>query len=244
MRNILLFLSVISSTAFCQFPNGDDIVMKIDKNYRSNSKIIVSKMIIHGRRGSRTIESKTWIEGTDKSFTEYLSPPREKGIKMLKLGDELWTYMPSTDRTIRISGHMLRQSAMGSDLSYEDMMEDPELHRLYEAEVIAEDTLLGRPCWVLELRAKQDNIAYYRLKVWVDKERNNLLKEARYARSDKILKTTDIKDVFQVQNRWMGKRIVYKDVMKKGKGTEFVVESIEFDSPIPEHVFSKAALRK
>jgi len=46
---------------------------------------------------------------------------------MLKLGDELWTYTPETDRIIKISGQMLRQSVMGSDLSYEDMMEDRKL---------------------------------------------------------------------------------------------------------------------
>ena len=51
-----------------------------------------------------------------QSYTEFLSPPREAGTKMLKLQDELWTYTPATDRVIRISGHMLRQSVMGSDL--------------------------------------------------------------------------------------------------------------------------------
>ena len=92
--------------------------------------------------------------GSQQTFTEFLSPPRDRGTKMLKLQDQLWTYAPSTDRTILISGHMLRQSVMGSDLSYEDLLEDPALAAVYEAKVAGEDTVAGRPCWVLHLNAK------------------------------------------------------------------------------------------
>ena len=89
-----------------------------------------------GGAPARTIESKNWVIGIDLAFTEYLSPPREKGTKMLKLGDKLWTYSPQTDRVIQISGHMLRQSVMGSDMSYNDMMEDrPLIEELYECHI-------------------------------------------------------------------------------------------------------------
>lgn len=75
---------------------------------------------------------------------------------MLKLEDKLWMYSPSTDRTIQISGHMLRQSVMGSDLSYEDMMEDPKLTNHYHAQVTDEQAVDGRECWILQLTASQD----------------------------------------------------------------------------------------
>ena len=64
----------------------DEILDKIDFNMYSNTQIITSKMIVHGRRGSRTIVSKSWIQGSDRAFTEYLSPPRDAGTKMLKDG--------------------------------------------------------------------------------------------------------------------------------------------------------------
>ncbi len=77
---------------------------------------------------------------------------------MLKLGDQLWTYSPQTDRTILISGHMLRQSVMGSDLSYEDMMEDPFLQNTYNAEIVGSDTISNRSVWILELKAKKEDV--------------------------------------------------------------------------------------
>jgi len=162
---------------------------------------------------------------------------------MLKLEDQLWTYTPASDRTILISGHMLRQSVMGSDLSYEDMMEDPRLAALYTATVGGEEDCEGRPCWVLDLASRGEEIAYFKRRIWVDKERYVVLREERFAKSGKLLKTTEVRDVERQGGRFVPTRVVFKDALKEGRGTEFVLESIEFDAAIPDHVFTKASLR-
>jgi outer membrane lipoprotein-sorting protein len=224
-------------------PSGEEILRRVDANIGSDNKIATAEMIINGKRGSRSIKSKSWIYGDEKSYTEYLAPAREAGTKMLKLEDQLWTYIPSTDRTIKISGHMLRQSVMGSDLSYEDMMEDPELLNLYNADVIDEDIYLERPCWILELTAKVDDISYASRKIWVDKERYVSLKEERFARSGKLLKVFEVREVRRIQNRWIPSHMVFKDALKSGDGTEYKIETIEFNAVIPEYIFTKASLR-
>ncbi|MBN1154800.1 outer membrane lipoprotein-sorting protein [candidate division KSB1 bacterium] len=245
MKRIFFIMYMLKcSLLFAQQPDANGLLKQIDDNMTSTNKVIVSRMVIHDRRGSRTIESKSYIEGVDKSFTEYLSPPREKGTKMLKLEDQLWTYSPGTDRIIRISGHMLRQSVMGSDMSYEDMMEDPELHHLYDAEIVGEENIDGRDCWILELKAKKQDVAYHSRKVWVDKERDLIMKENRYGRSGKLLKSTQIYDVVRQDDRWVPIKIVVKDELKHGQGTEFIVQEIRFDVDIPVHMFSKASLRR
>ena len=114
MRNsILPLLGLVLSILHAQYPPAEEILKKIDANLVSKNRIATTTMIIHGRRGSRSVSAKSWIQGVEKSFTEYLAPPREKGTKMLKIGDQLWMYSPATDRIIRIAGHMLRQSLMG-----------------------------------------------------------------------------------------------------------------------------------
>jgi outer membrane lipoprotein-sorting protein len=238
--SLLLTLSILNS----QNPSGEEIVKKVDENRLSENKVIISRMTIHGRRGSRTVEAKSWQRKTDETFTEYLAPPREKGTKMLKLGNQLWMYSPSADRTIMISGHMLRQSVMGSDLSYEDMMEDPLLQNLYIAQVGGEEECNGRSCWILALTAKKEDIAYHARKIWVDKERYTIMREYRYAKSGKLLKTAEIREVMKVEGRWIAKSVLFKDVLKEGDGTEFFLDSIEFNTDIPEYIFSKSALRK
>ena len=242
--NLLFILILLSVLAAAQVPpTGEEILRRVDANIGSDNKISTAEMIIHTKRGSRSMKSKSWMMGEEKSFTEYLAPARDAGTKMLKLEDQLWMFIPSTDRIIKISGHMMRQSVMGSDLSYEDMMEDPELLNLYDANVIGEENFLDRPCWILELTAKVEDIAYHARKIWVDKERYVSLREDRFARSGKLLKTFEASDVKRIQNRWMPTHMIFKDVLKGGEGTEFILESIEFNAVIPEHVFTKASLR-
>jgi outer membrane lipoprotein-sorting protein len=240
-----LAVAAVAAQAQTQPPSAESILKKIDENQASGSRITVYEMTIHGRRGSRTMRAKSWVQGVDRAFTEYLDPPRDAGTKMLKLRDQLWTYSPSTDRTIQIAGHMLRQSVMGSDMSYEDLMEDPKLQNLYVAITTGEESLLGRACWVLELKAKPGaEPSYHSRKVWVDKERFLPLREERYATSGKLLKTTEIKSVRQFQQRWVAERAVFNDALKNDGGTEFAITAVEFDAKIPEHVFSQASLRK
>ena len=244
IRSLSLLFTLLAFSLSLQPPSGDDILKKVDQNMFSENKISVSRMVIHGRRDTRTVESKSWQRGTSESYTEFLAPAREKGTKMLKLKDMLWDYSPSTDRTIMISGSLLRQSVMGSDLSYEDMMEDPHLPNLYLATVVSEDTLSGRECWILDLTAKKEDIAYNHRRVWVDKDRYVMLRENLYAESGKLLKTVDVREVMRVQGRWLAKSVLYKDVLKDGEGTEFLVDSIVLDADIPDYLFSKAALKR
>src|SRR5512133_3906831 len=89
------------------------------------------------------------------------APASDKGTKMLKPAGQLWISSPSADRTIQISGHLLRQSVMGSDLSYEDMMDDRKLTDVYDSKIIGKDTLQGRNVLLLELNAKVTDVAYF-----------------------------------------------------------------------------------
>ena len=240
---ILISLSLVNGQA--NDMTIDDIIAKIDKNLNAKNRVLTSKMIVHGRRSSRTIESKNWVIGIDKSFTEYLSPAREAGTKMLKLKDKLWTYSPQTDRVIQISGHMLRQSVMGSDMSYNDMMEDRPLQEIYESTILSSEEINERDHWIIVMEAKVKGLPYPKRKAWVDKEYLLPTREELYAKSGKLLKTSTMSNVRKVQGRWFPSKFRYKDELKRGsKGTEWVINDIAFDVKIPDSRFSKALLRK
>lgn len=224
--------------------NAGEILNKVDQNMSSENKVFESTMTIHGKRNSRTISSKSYTVGDTKSFTEYLSPAREQGTKMLKLEKQLWIYSPSTDRIIQISGHLLRQSIMGSDLSYEDMMDDRKLTDIYNAEVTGKEEIDGRQTWTLELTAKVEDIAYIKRKIWIDTERFVPVKEELYAKSGQLLKQLTFSNVIKVEGRWFPALVVYKDMLKQGEGTEFKMINIKFDQEIPAYMLTKAALKQ
>ncbi|MBU2513092.1 outer membrane lipoprotein-sorting protein [bacterium] len=246
MKNLFFLLTMV----IILFPppatalDAIEVLQRVDENQYVERQIISSSMTIHSLRGARTIEYKSWTLGTEKAFTETLAPARDKGTKMLKLDDNLWTYYPRADRTIKIAGHMLRQSMMGSDLSYEDMMDKGKMQDNYNAKIEAEEVFLERPVWVLLLNAKTPDIAYQQRKLWVDKQRFIILKAELFAASGKLLKRSETREVFKTSRGWYPRNILFKDVLKEGKGTEYVIHDVDFDTPIPDSQFSKSALRR
>lgn len=241
---LLISFLFLGHSAMVTAQTAESILARIDANMSAKNQIVESTIIIHGQRNSRTMVARSYTVGSKNSFTEYLSPAREKGIKMLKLDDKLWTYYPDNDRTIQISGHMLRQSVMGSDLSYEDMMEDQKLADLYTAVLGEPQTIDGRKVYMLELTAKSQNVAYYSRKIWVDMDRYVPLQEELYGKSGKLLKRSWLSDIKLLEGRWYPMKVRYKDMLQSGKGTEMIINSVKFNQSIPEYIFTKGALKK
>ena len=222
-----------------------EIIKKIDFNLNSKNRFMKSKMIIHGRRASRTIVSKSWVVGVNKAFTEYIYPAREAGSKMLKIDDRLYLYSPQTDRIIQISGHMLRQPVMGSDMSYNDILEDKPLNDIYKATLEGEELINERKCYIVYLEAIIEGLAYPKRRAWVDVEYFLPIKEELYAKSGKLLKSSSMDGIRKIQDRWFPTVFIFKDELKKGsQGTEWIIDEISFNVDIPNSRFLKSNLRK
>ncbi len=246
MRTLKLVILILFSVACVNaqnYPSGNVVLKKITENMSAKTRIIHSRMEIGSVRGTRVMETKTWSEGEKKAYIEILAPEKEKGTKMLKLDNKLWIFSPKTKRSVEISGQMLRQSMLGSDMSYEDMMNDSPLAQKYKAEVVGEENIDGRKCWIVTLTALKENVNYHTQKMWVDQERNVPLRIDLFAKSGKLLKRTIMTDVERIQGRWFPKTIIYKDMLKEGKDTKMTILSIRFDETIPPAVFDKANLK-
>ncbi|MFA8342347.1 MAG: outer membrane lipoprotein-sorting protein [Rhodothermaceae bacterium] len=247
IKTVIKYFSAIVffGVVYSQNISPEIVLKNIDDNMFIQKAITKTTMIIHTRSGSRSISSKSWINGKKKSLVEYIKPAREKGKKMLRLGDKLWTYIPEpSDRIITISGHLLKQSVMGSDLSYEDITENRSMLEMYNAEIISTDTIKTNLCYVVLLSAKEKNVTYHKRKIWVDIKKWLPVREERFAKSGKLLKRTEIIESMKIGNRWYPKKIIFKDVLSRGKGTEYIIDEIKFDVSIPKYKFTKAALRR
>ena len=130
-------------------------------------------------------------------------------------------------------------------MSYNDMMEDRPLEDLYEATLEGTVEMDGRDYWIMVLKAKAKGLAYPKRRAWIDKEYLLPMKEELYAKSGKLLKSTSMDGVKKVQGRWFPTRFIYRDELKRNsKGTEWIIDDIQFDIEIPNVRFSKAMLRK
>lgn len=242
---ILIMLMVVSLCQAQTNITGVELLDKIDQNMVFTTAYLEVEMIIMIR--TRTINKSftSYAEGNEKSFIEFLSPARDKGTKILKQEGIIKIYYPSAERVMRLSGHMLRRSMMGSDFSYEDMTERAtKLREEYSAEITGEEEINNRPCYVLVLTSKLAKQTYYTRKAWVDKERYIGLKEELYAKSGKLLKVMVASDVKTFQNRHYPTTITLEDKLRKNSKTVMKIKTIKFDINIPEETFTERNLLK
>lgn len=249
MKKVCLFLVMIYMAVIGGFsqesPSAFEILDKIDQNMVFETAHAEVDMIITIKNRVITKKMVSYSKGNEKSYIEFLSPPRDKGTKMLKIVDVVKIYYPSAERVMRLSGHMLRQSMMGSDFSYEDMTErSKKLKEEYSGEVKGEETVNGRNCYVLVLTSKIQKQTYFTRKAWIDKERFLGLKEELYARSGKLLKVMTADEIQTFKNRYYPTKITLEDKLRKNSKTEMVIKKIDFDIPIPEETFSERRLMK
>jgi outer membrane lipoprotein-sorting protein len=231
---VIMLLTLATSAAAI---TAEEIINKRDDNeYIKTARAEAEMYIVNGNR-KMTKTMTSFIEG-DNSLTIFTNP-RDRGTRFLKRGDDLWMFFPEAEDLVKISGHMLNQGMMGSDFSYQDMMESDKLTDLYDYRLIGEEELNGRQCYLLEgIAIEGKEVSYYRRKSWVDQERFIGLKEELYAQSGRLLKEMKVKRVEQIEGRWYPVESVMEDKLRVNTSTTFVVKTIEFNPEIPAATFT------
>jgi outer membrane lipoprotein-sorting protein len=222
----------------------DELLARVDKNLTYDTRESTIRMTVTKGDRVKVYRMHSYGRGADEAAVEYLEPARDKGTKMLKDGEELWMYMPAVEKTQKISGHMLRQGMMGSDMSYEDMMQASSWAELYDGTVLGEETVDGRKCWKLELKATRADVSYPRRVIFVDQATAIPLKQELYALSGMLLKSWTMGDIRAIGARQVPMRMVVEDKVQTGSRTEIVFESIAFAVPLQEEVFSQRWLER
>jgi len=217
--------------------SGEEILKKIDENAFFGILHYRGIMEIQQRKRVLVKEFTAIAEGDAKAFVEFINP-EDRGVRYLKINKDLWMYFPEEQETIKISGHLLKEGMMGSDVSYEDALESGNLLKKYSVTVAGTETLEGRPCYVLELTASIKTAPYDKQKLWVDGERFIILKSQMLSKSNKLMKESQALQVRQFGNRWFVTELRMEDKLKKGGGTLFRMTDLAFDVPVPEDQFS------
>ena len=191
MRKLLWFiLCFVALPAAAAAINGTEILKKVDRNLEPESYEAYRKLIDIQPDGSKK-ESVlyTMKKGRDKVVALFLAPPSDKGRVTLRDGDNMWLYMPDVGRAIRITS---LQSVTGSVFNNADIMRID-----YGAEYNVEATEEDKAGYVLSLKAKTGEVAYDKLKMWVDKQLLLPVTIECYAASGLLIKTlrfSNIKD--------------------------------------------------
>jgi outer membrane lipoprotein-sorting protein len=244
---VIVLMLIVSGLTFSQTPSAVELLRQIDNN-EIYSTIEYDGEIIIEYQGRRYVKvMKAWARGNSDSFIEFTNP-EDRGTKYLKRGGRLYVYSPDTEGVMLISGHMLKESMMGSDMSYEDTINNDTLSSRYNPVLSGSENWNGpggsRDAWVLELAAKTRTESYPRRKLWIDKETGDLLHYELYALSGAKLKEYTLLKVDVIGGRRFPVEGEMRDLLRRDSKTTFVMKNVVLDKPIADSVFSQRNLER
>ncbi|MDR0498048.1 MAG: outer membrane lipoprotein-sorting protein [Treponema sp.] len=238
---VVTLLVIVAGLGFSQ--TAAELLRRVDSNEIYRTIEYEGEMIIENQNRRFVKVMKAWGRENTDSFIEFLNP-EDRGTKYLRTGGRLYVYSPDTERVMLISGHMLKESMMGSDMSYEDTIENSTLASRYDPVLSGTETLNGRNAWVLDLTAQKRTESYPKRKLWIDQETGDLLRYELFALSGAKLKEFNLIRVDTIAGRRFPVEVEIRDLLRRGSKTTFVMKNVILDRPIPDSVFSQRNLER
>lgn len=239
---VLLFLS---TSVFAQ--TKEEVFERINTESKEFSTMYFeAEMEITSRGRTLTKNFYGYLDDTtDSSFMEYTNSADE-GTRYLKLENDMWIYLPDAGDVLKLSGHLLRDSMMGSDISYDDMMNQGSLADEYYPESLTTVSLDGNDVFLLAIKAKDaDDSTYIRQDVYINKEDYTIAKLVMFAQGrneDRAIKEFSMGNYKKIGNLNMATEMEVVDLRKKNSKTVVRYTETEIDIPIDEKMFTRAYL--
>jgi len=216
---------------------ADEIIEKLERNLVHSTARIEGEMTVQDRFGEKRTTFISFAEGESKTLIEFTSP-EEEGQKILRIDDDIYLFFPDAEELIRMQGSALRQSVLGSDMSYEDLTGGREMKDSYNIVLEGIETVDGKECYKCVLTAVKRNVPYPKQIMWVDKDLFMYRKVEQYSLSGRLLKEVSVLEMKRINSKVFPSRTLIKDAMKKKSQTVFSVEAIQVDISLPEDIFS------
>lgn len=216
-----------------------EIVRKADEKMRGNT--MQAEMIIRTIRPtwSREMHCKTWMKGNNLAMILLLSPAKDKGIAFLKRKKEVWNWMPSLERTIKLPPSMMSQSWMGTDFTNDDLVKESSVVEDYTHTVIGDSSIDNRSCYIIQMIPKpQAAVVWSKVIICIDKKDFLELHSRFYDDEGKLINTMNSYDIKMMHDRLIPTRFEMIPADKKGQKTEMIYKNIQYNNPIDDNFFS------
>ncbi|MBL4607446.1 MAG: outer membrane lipoprotein-sorting protein [Pseudomonadales bacterium] len=215
------------------------ILRQIDDLWRGNSSHSQFSMKIKTAHYTRTLALEGWSLGTQKTLVRILSPKKEQGVSSLKSGKHLYTYLPRTDRTIRLTSSMMMGSWMGSHFTNDDLVQESRREEDYDIDISFEGERDGQGIIEFTLMPKEDAaVVWGKVQLVVLAESLLPVKEVYYDEDLKQARTmlfSELK-ILGGKIRPATMRVVPSD--KPEEYTEITYQLLELDIPLADSFFS------
>ena len=244
-RYAVTLLMLLSGAVVAQEPGGREILDRVEQILWGNTVQGDYEMTISTPRWQRTLGLRLWMERPKRSFVRIVSPAKEAGIGSLRLGSEMWNYLPNVERIVRIPPSMMLQPWMGSDFTNDDLVKQSSLLEDYTHKVLATVNVEAQAMYQVEAIAKPEAaVVWGRILYWVRKSDFVPFKQEFYDERGELVRTMNYSDVRSMGGRRLPTRWEMRPQGKPGNATTIVLKNAVYDEPIAAEVFSQRNLQK
>lgn len=225
--------------------NAGNIVKKSNDLLRGVSSYSLVTMKIIKPDWSREMQMKVWSLEPDFSVVYMTSPARDKGNVTLKRKTEVWNWLPSVQRVIKIPPSMMLQSWMGSDFTNDDLVRESSIIDDYEQSIVANDTIDGLLCWKIQLIPKPEaGVVWGKIIMWISHDSYMQLKSDYYDEDGILIKFMLGSDIKKMDGRLIPAHWEMIPVDKPGQKTVFIYDELKFDIKIDKSFFSQQNMKR
>lgn len=243
---LLAATAIMPASAFAQalsIPEANKILAELDdlgnfpgKDYSALFTIVSEKP---GEKQSVT-QVRIFRRDAKKQFTILIMLPEvNKGQGYLREDDNVWFYDPTSRKFSHssVKENLQNSEAKNSDFTAGSMAED------YDVQKVTEGAVGKYPVWILDLKAKTNEVSYDRLLLYVRKDKTMTLKEEAYSVNGRLMRTTLFPKYITLEGKLLPSQILIVDEINKGEKSQITMaeQSVE---KLPDKVFTKAFLEQ
>lgn len=247
-KQFVLFLLLIfftgSSSCYGQL-SARDIVEKAEDRVIGKTSFSDMTIKIVRPSWSRDMSLKTWTKGRKLAMILITAPSKDKGTVFLKRGKEVWNWIPSIERSIKLPPSMMSQNWMGTDFTNDDLVKESSTVEDYDHFLRGEESIGGYNCYRIEMIPKPEAaIVWGKVILWIDKADFMQLKAEFFDEDGILVNRMEGKNIGILANRRMPQEFHMTPIDKKGNKTILIYNSLELDKPIDDSFFNTQKMKQ
>lgn len=205
----------------------------------------IYQMTVQTPNWTRTLKLKVYSKGRDKIFIRILSPAKEAGIGTLRIGNEMWNYLPRIEKVLKIPPSMMLQAWMGSDFANDDLVKQNSIIQDYTHKIIGEDIIDDQQVDIIELTPKpKAAVIWGKLYMWIRKKDAVPLRQEYYDERHRLVKRLTYSDIGPVSDRTIPKTWTMTNLIKEGHSTTIKLLDVVYNQPVDDNIFTLQNLKK
>ena len=246
LKSGLLSVVILFSLTSVFAQDAKEIIKKADEKWNGEkSSQGTMTMTIVRPTWERTIQFKIWTLERDYSMTLITAPAKEKGQAFLKRKTEMWNWMPSISRMIKLPPSMMSNGWMGSDYTNDDILKESSIVVDFTHKIIGSETIDGWDCWKIEMYPNEDAaVVWGKIIKWVSKEEYLMMKSEYFDEDEYLVKTEFGTDVKTMDGRKITSKIEIIPADKDNQKTIVVIDDIKFNVPLSDSFFSQQNMKR